>query len=98
MPDTVTVEPFLTTDNYGNASFGTAVTFSARAVGTMRNVITPNGEEKVSTVTVYIGAAKVFSPLDRITLPIRFTPQQPPILSLRLLPDENGLHHTVIFV
>ena len=90
MPDTVTLEPWTGQDGYGEPTYGDPVTYPARVVGKTRLVRTVSGEEKVSTVTVYLGAVPGASPQDRVTLPSRFVPQQPIILAIERIPDETG--------
>jgi len=98
MADTVTIEPFVSRDAYNVPSFGTAVTHPARVVGKVRMVRNQLGEEKVSKTTVYLGTSNVFSPEDRLTLPTGNVPLQPPILAVGFFPDEEGAHHTTLFV
>lgn len=96
MPDTVSVEPFSGVDQYGAYSYGTAVSYRARAQGRMRMITDVNGEQRMSQVTVYISGTGI-GPQDRLTLPARFSPTQPSILSVQPVSDEHGTHHTVIY-
>ena len=98
MPQKVTIEPFATRDRYGKASYGTGVVFTARVAGRVRKGTSFTGEEKGSNNTGWVGVAVGISQLDRITLPAGHVPQQPPILAAGRFPDENGDHHTVLFV
>jgi len=98
MPHTVTIEPFAGQDEYGDPAFGPLVSFQARVVGRVQLVRTLEGEEKVSTKTVYLGAAPFLSVRDKITLPIENVPVSPPILAVANFPDELGAHHTVVFL
>jgi len=94
---TILVEPFAGNDKFGEATFGAAVGYTGRAVGKTRIVRDAQGVERVSSYTVYMNATTIFSPKDRITLPAGYSPQQPLILSTGIFPDEDGLHHTVIY-
>lgn len=96
MPDTVTVEPFSSINEYGAVTYGTSVTYKARVQGRVRMITDFKGEQKLSQVTAYI-AGYSGSPQDRITLPSRFSPTQPSILSVQPVLDERGVHHTVVF-
>lgn len=98
MPDTVTIAPFTVQDEYGDPSFGPGVEFQARVVGKITLVRTLEGEERVSTKTVYIGGTPTVTPRDKITLPAPNDPLEPPILSVGDFPDEQGKHHTVVFL
>jgi hypothetical protein len=94
MTDTVTIAPYQSTSKYATEGYGAPVTYKARVVGQNRNVITIAGDEKISRVTVYLGSIPTtIGPLDRITLPARFQPMQPPILAIEHEPDEHGVHH-----
>lgn len=94
----VTVEPFTGTDEYGNYAYGDSVSYQARVVGKTRVVRNSEGEESVSTHTVYLKSTSAFTPKDRITLPAGYSPQQPIIISVGTFPDESGLHHKVIYL
>jgi hypothetical protein len=90
---TVTIEPYLGQDAYGKATYGDPVEIQARVVGKHRLVRTVTGDEKVSTVTVYLGEVRGVTVRDRITLPAPFVPSQPLILAVETTPDELGIHH-----
>lgn len=98
MPHTVTVRPKTGVDRYGKNTFGTALTYPARIEGGNRLVVTPQGEEKVATRRVFVGAAVVVSPEDELELPAGYNPQKPRILRADRVDDEDGHHHTVLFV
>lgn len=95
--DTVTIEPFSSQDSHGQPAYGDPVTYTARVVGKVRQVRDVNGLERVSTATTYILDTVALTPRDRITLPSRFSPTQPNILSIAQEPDERGWHHTVVY-
>lgn len=98
MADTVSLAPYQGVDQYGQAQFGAAVTYNARVEGKNTDVITTNGEEQVSRVQVYLGVVPLtVTPLDRLTLPGRFDPVSPPILSIEHCPDDRGVHHVTVF-
>lgn len=94
-PHSVTVEPFSSLDQYSAKTYGAAVTHRARVQGKTQMVNTLSGEEKVSTVTVYLATGTIGAQ-DRLTLPSPFTPTQPDILSVQFVSDEAGQHHTVV--
>lgn len=104
MPHTVTIEPFASRDGYGVSSYGTSRTHRARIEGGNRQVITPEGEEKVSTRLVFIDPVPVgqsspseMTTKDRITLPAGYSPAQPVVLRVDREDDETGIHHLVCF-
>jgi len=98
MPDTVTIAPYSSQNKYGEETRGVAVSYQARSVGKVMKVLDRQGNERVSTVTTYLGAAPTgLTVRDQITLPARFDPRTPEILAIGSFPDEGGAHHTVVY-
>lgn len=96
MPDTITIEPFISRDAFGSSTYGAAVSYQARVQGKNKIIRTRDNVQAVSTIQVYIDSVPAVSPDDRVTLPSRFSPTQPPILSVQPVGDEAGPHHQVI--
>lgn len=94
-PHHISVEPFTGVDTYGSYTYGTAATYRARVQGKNRLVMNQQGEEAVSSITIYI-ASSTIGPKDRITLPAPFSPTVPNILDVQHVSDESGGHHTVV--
>jgi len=89
---TVTINAATTAlDQYGNKTYGAAQSVRARVVGRHRVVRDATGEERLSTVTIYLGSVTGITPLDKITLPSGYVPQSPPILDVRRQPDDTGV-------
>ena len=98
MPHEVTIEPLSSQNEHGEFTYGAAVTYSARVTGKIRRVIGIDGREVTSMKTIYLGpGVQSISTRDRITLPPGHEPQTPPILSIDFKPDEDGLHHVVVY-
>jgi hypothetical protein len=97
MRQTVQLEPALGRDAYGAEVYGATRTVRARVEGRLRMVLTQTGQERVSTVTVYLGELTGTTPRDRLTLPAAYTPSQPPILAVGLMPDEAGVPVEVLY-
>lgn len=97
MRDTVTIAPYLSQNKSAEETFGDAVRYQARVVGRIKSVTDLTGQERVSSVTTYFGAALTLTPRDRITLPAPFTPTQPKILAIEQFPDERGRYCTVVY-
>lgn len=95
-PHTITVEPYASVDAYGAYTYGTARTYRARVEGKNQLVMTGQGEESVSHITIYVASSSI-GPKDRITLPSPFTPTVPNILDVRYVSDESGFHHAVVY-
>lgn len=95
MNQQVTVEPFASSNMYGEPAFGDAVTMQARIEGRPQMVRTATGEERVASAVVYVDSTPVVSPRDRVTLPDGSTPL---VLSVIEMPDERGPHHQAIYL
>ena len=96
MPQTVTVEPRTALDSYGESTYGTATTYKCRVSGKLKMVREREGQERVCSHTVYLGADVEMTPADRVTLSTDYEPRQPPILAVERVIDSNGHHHTVV--
>jgi hypothetical protein len=97
MADTIVLEPYASQNSYGEAAYGAASTIQCRCSGKIQMVTTARGEEKVSAVTVWLATCPGVTPRDRITLPARFIPLQPEILSVAKLSDESGAYAEVVY-
>lgn len=96
----VTIEPWVSHDGYGAATYGTAVEYQCRVVGRNRMIRAFDGNERLSTVQVYLSSiptVPVVGPKDRVTLPEDHIPQQPPIMAILRETDEDGPHHLVLY-
>lgn len=98
MDETIVRTPFSGKDAWNNPSFGTAVSYTARVqqkVVVLRNA---DGREVTSATQCYVATTDVFDERDLITLPSGYLPQQPPIIHVKPVHDEQGGHHTVVFL
>ncbi len=98
LSQTVTVEPFSSTNFNGEDAYGPSTTYSARAVDKVHLIRNFEGEQVGSNTMVWVNTVSAISVRDRITLPTGYSPTQPPILGVSRYPDQGGLHHTVIHV
>lgn len=101
-PDTVTIEPYVSQNKNGEATYGTAVSYRARvqdlaSARRPQRVITLAGDERFAAVQVDLMGTPSVSVRDRITLPSRFAVTQPPILAVTVVTDQNGPHHVVAY-
>lgn len=100
----VTIEPFVSFDVYGEQTFGTAASHRARVVGKRRLVRNFQGEEVVSSHTVYLASSPAVGPHDRITLSTgdvhstELGALQPTILAAGRYPDDAGRVHVTVFL
>ena len=91
-------------DSYGQPSFGSDVAYKARVVGKRRLVRNDQGDQVISSHTVYFAATPAVGAHDRITLStgdVNSTETgalQPPILSVGKFPDDLGRQHVILFL
>lgn len=97
MRATVTIEPATGHDGYGQAVYGASRAVPAYIVGRVRTVRTFSGDERVSTVQVYLGEAVSAGPNDRLTLPSPWTPSTPSLLAVERLIDDAGEVFEVLY-
>lgn len=97
-PDTITVEPYVSSDGKGKATYGAGVDRTARiSQGHHKIIRMPDGQERVSTIMAVFAGAFNITAKDRYTLPARFSPRQPVAISVVHSSDENGAHHERVF-
>jgi hypothetical protein len=96
MPHVVTVEKRLDQNTDNEPLYGPAVEVQARVESKVRKVVVSTGEERVSMTTTYLADPQGIGPLDRITLPVGFTPRQPRILSVERMPDDVGDYYEAV--
>lgn len=94
MSSTITREPFVSHDKYGEETYGAAVPIQCRVQEKIERVAIASGEEVLSRGRVYLGSITGVETKDRITLPDGTTPE---ILSVQKVNDEDGPHHEVLF-
>lgn len=103
MVDTVQRAPYTGQNEFGEATYGPAAPVQCRVVRKPR-VLHRSGvgaavsgavQEVVSTATVYCSGVPEWTGQDQITLPDGSTPL---ILQVDTYPDEDGLHHQVVYV
>lgn len=96
MPDTVTYEAPATYDEYGKvATYATAVSCRARVSTKHQRVAAKNGQDVISSIQVWLNSTTAINENGRLTLPDGSTPL---IVSWDLVRDENGAHHTKVYL
>ncbi len=91
----VTVEPWVRDDQYGQPVYGAPVSYSARVQEKVKMIRDTQGQQVVSTSQVYFDGSVTVTVKDRITLP---DGTQPLILSIGGSPDETGvIDHRVVY-
>lgn len=99
MPDTVTIQAFTGYDGTGQAKptySSTLATYPCRVELKNHLVIDHLGREIMARGRVIMGTAVVVGMQDKITLPAGYIPLNPPLISVNVVPDENGNHHTTL--
>ena len=86
--DTVTIEPFVSADEYGVATYGDAATYPARVEVRSTLIAGSAGQTLTARGRVYLMANTAPSTKDRLTLPAWCSPTQPPILAVE--PNRDG--------
>lgn len=103
---TVTIEPFVSRDQYGKPNSGTSgygppVQYPANIPVALRQmaVRTKDGTSVFGRGPIYLPVAPMTITVnDRITLPAGYSPAQPPILQVSPFGDEEGNLATQIVV
>lgn len=91
----ITIESTSGMDAYGQSTYGTGVSVKARVEGRNRVVVDAQGNNAVSSTTIYVDGPTVVTTSSRITLPDGTTPL---ILAIASMPDIDGTpHHKVIY-
>jgi len=75
------------------ASYAAPVSVRCRVVNKTRMARNAQGQEVVSTTTVYIDGAPGIAPADRVTLPDGSTP---PIIAVQSFPDDTGNRYEAV--
>lgn len=92
--DSVTLEAPTGFNMYGKPiAYGAAVVVSAHCMSGNRVVRDTTGKERVSTLQVILAGTPGATIHHRFTLPGRFKPPAPPVISVVQFQDENGAHH-----
>lgn len=84
---TVAIEPFSAYNDYGEPTYGTAVSNNARIVQKTKMVRDAGGKEVVSTTQIYVNGSATVATTSRITLP---DGTKPLILAIDITPDARG--------
>lgn len=88
MPNTVTVQPFVSRDSYGAASYGSPVSYRARVNYKTHNILGSDGQLILSNGTIWMACDDPMTADDRVTLDDGSTPV---ILKVVRETDETGL-------
>ena len=95
MKQTVSISPFVSRDQYGVPTYGTAKVVKARIGNDSRIIKSPDGSMITVTASVWLGKALNVTTQDRILLPDGTTP---PILKVEQPWDQVDHHHTKLLL
>lgn len=100
MPHTISVAPPDGTYTRGKPDVGTAVEYVCYIEPTSGEHVVrgADGEERQAKYVIYVSSTSEIDPTGTLTLPAGYDPQSPPILSSKLVSDENGPHHVELMV
>jgi hypothetical protein len=102
MTQTVTVAPLVSRDGYGKPTYGTAVSYRCRLVGSRKQVVDGAGRQVTSMWTAYLMSNAVIDPLSLVTLTTGDVGSTDPVLTMPVVKavsryaGTNGWHHTVL--
>lgn len=104
MTNTVTVAPRTALDTYGKPTYGTAVSYKAHISRKRTMVRSPAGQEVESGQQVHLLGSPAVEPSAQLTLSTgdigstEAAALHPKIVSVERLFDQNGPHHTVLYL
>jgi len=94
MIDSIQHEVYSGSGSYGERMYGSAVSYTARVNYKQQLVKDPDGEDVVSSCSVWIKSSVAVDPQDRITLLDSKTPN---ILAVERYSNQDGAHHTKVY-
>jgi hypothetical protein len=95
MHQTVDIKPFVDFDDYGEASHGDPNTVKCYIDSQPRQVINQTGQEVTSNTTIFLAGPVSVSINDLVILPSE-APRERSIVSVSLMYDDEGPHHTEV--
>ena len=94
---TVTIEPWVSEDEFGKTTYGAPCDYLAKIERQERATRTAEGITIRSRRLIYLYSVDTtISTKDQLTLPAGFEPLQPKILDVRIVVDQNGVHHVIL--
>jgi len=87
----VTIAPYASVNDYGEPTYGTGVAYAALVIQKTKMVRDQQGNQKLSTVQVYLDGSVTVTVKDKITLPDSTIPL---ILAVETFPGLQGVAET----
>lgn len=96
MESTMTIQPLasMSTDGYGNPTFGTAVSNPCHLSFKQTLIKTAEGTEEIARATLWVNSSSTYSPLSKITVNGSTIG---PVLGVDHFYDETGYHHSKVY-
>ena len=96
---TITISPWLSVDKNNQASYGTAVPYSAQIGGPVKFMHRASAQERISSQTLYVFSADQISARDQVTLPAGYDgTTTPKIAQVDRQTDELGFCFSVVYL
>lgn len=92
----VTIEPYSSQNENGEASYGAAVSYKAQIAGQNKLVRDAGGQQVLSSLKLILSEYVNVGPKDRVTLPSTYANTQPPIMYVEKFRADEGNHHTTV--
>jgi|SRR5215467_1358151 len=95
----VTIEPYSSSDPYGANLYGAPVSIPCVIEEKIRMIRDVNGQERMSTTTLYLISDAPIDPRSRVTLPVMFQgAPKLPIGNVSNYSDQHGYSHTEVYL
>lgn len=95
--EVVTVTPWTGEDDFGKPTYGTPCEIRAKIERQERATRTTDGITIRSRRLIYLFSTDTsFTTKDLLTLPAGYEPLEPKINDVRIISDQNGVHHIVL--
>lgn len=92
MPHSVTIAAVSTRNGYGEPTYGSGTSYTARVVKKQSKVRSFTGEETVAQGTIWIKGTPGLTPQHQITVPSGFfASTTPPLIGCEQIVDETGV-------
>ena len=93
----ITISPFVSEDDFGDPTYGTPCQIKAKIERQERATRTAQGITIRSRRLIYLFSVDTsFTTKDLLQLPVGYEPREPKIIDVRIVSDQNGVHHIVL--
>lgn len=97
MPRTVTIDSYISRSVSGRPNYANnPTTYQARVEIKNHVVLNKEGDQIIARGRVYLATTDIPTDKDLLTLPAGFVPRTPPIISVNVIDDDQGVHHVTL--